>query len=147
MLLFLPFLLLFLHLFFYTSPHLTLCSSFLLPHPFFLAASLSMTSFVCSWLSFFLFFPLLVSHSSLSSSPVMPASPFRVFSTLPSSLCHYLHFIYYSLLLFSLRLPFSFFSLLPSLPHRVFLWFFSPSHHQISFFGLPVSIKQHEMSA
>lgn len=69
MLLFLPFLLLFLHLFFYTSPHLTLCSSFLLPHLFFLAASLSMTSFVCSWLSFFLFFP------SLSLTPLFPPHP------------------------------------------------------------------------
>lgn len=92
MLLFLPFLLLFLHLFFYTSPHLTLCSSFLLPHPFFLAASLSMTSFVYSWLSFFFFPPclsllsfLLTRHAcqsfpSFFNSPIisLSLSPFHL---------------------------------------------------------------------
>lgn len=145
MLLFLPFLLLFLHLFFYTSPHLTLCSSFL--HPFFLAASLSMTSFVCSWLSFFLFFP------SLSLTPLFPPHP----SCLPvlSEFFQLSHHLSVTISISSITLScsshfgshFHFFSLLPSLPHRVFFVVFFPSHHQISFFGLPVSIKQHEMSA
>ncbi len=71
-----------------------------------------MALFVCCWVSFF---SLSISSSltldSRSRSPFMPPAHLSSFwFNLPSCLCHYLCFIYYSLLLSLVQLPFSLFS-------------------------------------
>lgn len=107
----------------------------LLFHPFFppLPSSvLQMTSFVCRWVWFFFFLPLSISWLSFLLTLRALRSPFSIFwVNLPSSLCRYLYFIYYSL-----QLPFSFFSPL-----------FTPTPISLAIqflpFGLPLSLKQH----
>lgn len=118
-LLFTSILLFFYPLFSFTSPSFTIYS---IPSivssslsVFFLLYNSATDGLICMVLDLFFFHSLSISLclflNSLSLSSFMPPGPFSIFwVNLPSSLDHYLLFIYCFLLLFPLQLPFSFVS-------------------------------------